>query len=77
MHSTSQDEGLVRPYPDASRFLACSRAHVFKLMREGRLPYVAIGMSGSDRRIPIAALRKFVESNTVCANGGDVDEAAS
>ena len=37
----------------AARFLACSRKHIFALMKDGRLPW---GRLGGRRRIPRRAL---------------------
>ena len=71
---TISGDGLLRPYPEVSQFLSCSRDHVFKLMREGRLAYVTIGMNGTERRIPMSALRDFVERNTVSA-GNDTPKS--
>jgi excisionase family DNA binding protein len=63
------EDGLVRPYPEGARFLACSRAHIMRLMASGRLPYCTVGVNGGERRIRISALREFVDRNTVCLSG--------
>ena len=44
---------------DAARILAVSRPHVYKLMDQGDLPFRTIG---THRRIPVADLRQFQES---------------
>lgn len=53
----SYHDGLVKPWPDAARWLDISRSTLFRLMNSGELEYVRIG---ADRRIPKAALVDYV-----------------
>jgi excisionase family DNA binding protein len=56
------DGGLDR-VPEAATFLAMSRSQIYKLMDQGRLPWVKIGKS---RRIPHRAVVELAAKNLVC-----------
>ena len=49
---------LLTPEAAASR-LSCGRSTVYELIQEGRLESIRIGRS---RRIPVAALERFIEA---------------
>jgi excisionase family DNA binding protein len=61
---------LVRPVV-AAGLLSVSRAMIYQMLKEGRLPSVRVG----DRaiRIPVSALRKFAAVESAESSG---DEAA-
>jgi excisionase family DNA binding protein len=60
-------DGLVRPHPEGSSFLACSQRTIYYLMSDGSLPYVRL--RGGDRRIPRKALIEYAERHLVTREG--------
>lgn len=59
--STTLEPLLVR-VEEAARLLSLGRSTIYELMDSGELPSVRCGTA---RRIPVAALRKWVEEHTV------------
>jgi excisionase family DNA binding protein len=51
-------EQLLYTAEEAAEVLTVSRSTIYDLMREGKLPSVKIGRA---RRIPVHALRRFVD----------------
>lgn len=58
----SRLEPLLVRVEEAARLLSLGRSTVYELMDSGELPSVRCGAA---RRIPIAALRKWIEEHTV------------
>ncbi len=58
-----QSAGLAR-IPDAAKYLAISRAMVYRLMDRGDLSYVLIG---SQRRVRWSDLRRLAGHNTAAS----------
>lgn len=53
-----------------AELLACSRSHVLALINEGRIGYVDLTEKGTKRRdlrIPVSALREYIESRAIPA----------
>lgn len=61
-HDHSKQEALVEPLlvrvEEAARILSLSRSTIYEMMDAGELPSVR---RGTARRIPVAALREWVE----------------
>lgn len=70
MNDSIGERLLVRPLV-AAGLLSVSRAMIYQMLKEGRLPCVRVG--GRAIRIPAAALRKFAAVESVVPSG---DEAA-
>ena len=58
------EDGLLRPWPDAARFLGVSRSAIYRLIQTGELPYVRV-LAGGDRRIPKKSLVAFADDRLV------------
>lgn len=63
---------LLRP-AEAAELLGLSRSRIYELISSRRLPSVRVGLS---RRIPLAALRKWIAEQTEDERGGESDDAA-
>lgn len=59
--SHTENEKLSLRVAEAAQLVGLSRAMGYKLVREGRWPHFKVGRAV---RIPVAALRKWVESQT-------------
>jgi len=55
-------EPLIVTVEHAAQLLGLSRAKLYQLMESGRLDFIKIG---SARRIPIDAIRKFIERHRI------------
>ncbi len=58
---TTQSEPLIVRVEEAARLLSLSRSTIYEMMDRGELPSVRCGAA---RRIPMAALRAWVERQT-------------
>jgi excisionase family DNA binding protein len=58
---TTQSEPLLVRVEEAARLLSLSRSTIYEMMDRGELPSVRCGAA---RRIPMAALRAWVERQT-------------
>ncbi len=65
------NEGTPRSAPEVARALGCSISFVYRLAREGRLTYIALGEQGPGRRtamrFPAEAVEAFIRSRTISA----------
>jgi excisionase family DNA binding protein len=67
MNTPAQTEKLLYKPEEAAKVLGISRTKTYALMASGRLESVRVGGS---RRIPIEAMRAFVESLRQLTVGG-------
>jgi excisionase family DNA binding protein len=58
---TGQSDPLLIRVEEAARLLSLSRSMIYEMMNSGELPSVRCGAA---RRIPLAALRSWVEQQT-------------
>lgn len=56
---------LLTTLVGAARILGCSRWVVAGMVERRELPIVPVGTTGVHKRIPVAALHKWVEENTI------------
>lgn len=65
-HERSQDGAKLEPLlvrvEEAARLLSLGRSTIYEMMDSGELPSVKCGTA---RRIPLAALRKWVDEHTI------------
>jgi excisionase family DNA binding protein len=65
------NEGTPRSAPEVARALGCSISFVYRLAREGRLTYIALGEQGPGRRtamrFPAEAVAAFIRARTISA----------
>lgn len=61
------DTRLLLTIEEAADALSISRAHMFKMLRDGDLPTITFGKS---RRIPLEGLKRYIEERTVYVGYG-------
>ena len=59
------EDGLLRIFPEAARFLGVGRSKIFALLQDGHISYVRL--PGGERRVPRRALVEFAERLLVSA----------
>jgi len=55
------EKGSVK-IPDAVRMIGCGKTVVYDMLKRGDLPFVKVR---SDRKIPVAAIEKYIKANLV------------
>jgi len=61
MNENIEEQELLLPVATASRKLCVSRSKMYELIKKDQVPWVRIGGS---LRIPVEALRTWIEKNT-------------
>ena len=57
---------LLLSVEEAARRISCGRSHLYLLLRRGEIQSIYLGRS---RRIPVAALERFVQEKLEAQNG--------